>query len=179
EIDCLASPWVNELSNKSCVNIPWLGRSICMEAKGEQPYNSIGATDSEALFYVILNALRARFDTLPTSPDTAILNFLLGCGPHIQFAYSWSGAREGSAVWNGLHYLVQEPPFDSAHLCDCDYSTDFRAVKKDDDRVVVIATAPLTDDEVWVGIRWGSSYCSTFRTTATRRSFESTGWSAT
>ncbi|KAL7532287.1 hypothetical protein ACHAWF_004074, partial [Thalassiosira exigua] len=174
-IDCSASPRVNELSNKSCVKIPWLGRSIGVEDKGERPYNPIGGTDSEALFCAILNALRG-FDTLPTLPvlhsalqslcneivglddqyeGTTILNFLLGCGPHIQFAYSWPGAREGSAVWNGLHYLVREPPFGSAHLSDCDYSIDFGAVTKEDDRVAVIATAPLTDDEDWVEIGRG------------------------
>jgi len=65
-------------------------------------------TDSEAMFCSLLNALRARFDTLPSLPvlhaaiaslcnevvaldsqyeGTTIFNFLLGCGPHIQFAY--------------------------------------------------------------------------------------------
>ena len=109
---------------------------------GQRPYNPIGATDSEAMFCAILNELRVRFDTLPTLPvlhaavqslcneivaldderdGTAILNFLLGCGFHVQLAYSWPGAREGSSGWNGLHYLVREPPFVSAHLSDCDY----------------------------------------------------------
>lgn len=162
--------------NKSCVKIPWLGRSIGVEDEGERPYNPIGATDSEALFCAMLNALRARFDTLPTLPvlhaalqslcneivalddkydGTTILNFLLGCGPHIQFAYSWPGSREGSKVWNGLHYLVREPPFGEAHLSDLDYTINFATVTKEDDRVAVIATAPLTDDEDWVEINKG------------------------
>lgn len=169
------APKVNAM-NKACTTIPWIGRSIGVEDAGERPYNPIGATDSEALFCAILNALRARFATLPSLPvvhaavqalcdeivaldaryaGTTILNFLLGCGPHCQFAYSWPGAREGSAVWNGLHYLVREPPFGSAHLADCDYRIDFATRTNEDDRVAVIATAPLTDDEDWVELTRG------------------------
>mmetsp|Transcript_7115 Transcript_7115/g.15697 ORF Transcript_7115/g.15697 Transcript_7115/m.15697 type:complete len:425 (+) Transcript_7115:52-1326(+) len=177
-VDCTTdsnSPKLNKL-NKSCVKIPWIGNSIGAKDTGERPYNPIGATDSEALFCAILNALRARFDTLPSLPvmhsaiqslcheivsiddqyeGTTILNFLLGCGPHIQFAYSWPGAREGSKVWNGLHYLVREPPFGSAHLSDCDYTINFATKTTEEDRVAVIATAPLTDDEDWVEIKRG------------------------
>ena len=112
---------------KECVKIPWIGNSIGVKDEGDRAYNPVGHTDSEAVFCAILNALRARFETLPTLPvlhdaiaslcdeivmkdesvgsHNTILNFLLGCGPHIQFAYSWPGAREGSSVWNGLHYL--------------------------------------------------------------------------
>jgi len=163
-------------TNNPIVKIPWIGRSIGVQDTGERPYNPIGATDSEAMFCAILNALRARFDTLPSLPKlhsavqslcneiteldsayegTTILNFLLGCGPHIQFAYSWPGSREGSSVWNGLHYLVREPPFHSAHLSDIDYSINFATRTTEDDRIAIIATAPLTDDEDWVEINRG------------------------
>ena len=177
DADCLSTaPKVNELNRSSCVKIPWIGKSIGVEDRGERYYNPIGKTDSETIFCALLNALRARFDTLPSLPvlhaaisslcneivaldgqydGTTIFNFLLGCGPHIQFAYSWPGAREGSSVWNGLHYLVREPPFGSAHLSDCDYSINFATVTKDDDRVAVIATSPLTDDEDWVEVKRG------------------------
>lgn len=112
---------------EACVKIPWIGNSIGVKDEGDRAYNPVGHTDSEAVFCAILNALRARFETLPTLPvlhdaiaslcdeivmkdetigsHNTILNFLLGCGPHIQFAYSWPGARQGSSVWNGLHYL--------------------------------------------------------------------------
>ena len=114
-----------ERLNKECVRIPWVGLSIGADDPNEIHYNPVGKTDSEAIFCAILNALRTRFETLPTLPvlygaiaslvneivaldsqyeGTTILNFLLGVGPHIQFAYSWPGAREGSSVWNGLHY---------------------------------------------------------------------------
>jgi predicted glutamine amidotransferase/SAM-dependent methyltransferase len=129
-------------------------------------YHPVGNTDSEATFCAILNALRAEFTELPTLPllyqtlqrlcaqiiegdeEGTILNFLLGCGPYTQFAYSWPGARPGSKVWNGLHYTVRAPPFAKAiKLTDVDYAVDFTECTSSLDRVAVIATAPLTDED--------------------------------
>ena len=135
-------------------------------------YNPIGDTDSEAIFCAILNALKAKFDILPSLPvlhyelnslckdvvgsdDETILNFLLGCGQHIQFAYSLPGSRPGSDVWNGLFYTVREPPFTKVHLCDVNYSVDFAKFNTEVDRVAVIATKPLTKDEDWVELEKG------------------------
>ncbi|KAL7553520.1 hypothetical protein ACHAWF_018573 [Thalassiosira exigua] len=141
-IDCLVSPRANELSDMSCVKIPWVGRSIDVEDKG-------GPTVQSDWGYGQGSAIVGLDDQYE---GTTILNFLLGCGLHVQFAYGWPGAQEGSGVCNGLHYLVWELPFGSAHPSDCDYSLDFGAVSKEDDRVVVIAAAPLKDDEDWVEI---------------------------
>lgn len=80
---------------------------------------------------------------------------LLICGEHLQFAYSWPGARPGSSCWNGLHYIVREPPFSRAQLIDCDYTVDFAEVTCPDDRVAVITTAPLTKDEDWIEFKRG------------------------
>eukprot|EP00815_Leptocylindrus_aporus_P000050 CAMPEP_0116059024 /NCGR_PEP_ID=MMETSP0322-20121206/5555_1 /TAXON_ID=163516 /ORGANISM="Leptocylindrus danicus var. apora, Strain B651" /LENGTH=313 /DNA_ID=CAMNT_0003543337 /DNA_START=382 /DNA_END=1320 /DNA_ORIENTATION=+ len=141
---------------------PWIG-----QIEGERIYNPIGDTDSEAVFCALLNFLKARFQTLPTMPvlynaieefckevikgeeHTTIFNFLLGVDEHVQFAYSWPGARPGSSCWNGLCYTVREPPFKSASLADVDYAVDFNEVTTEKDRVAVIATSPLTNDEVW------------------------------
>jgi len=130
-------------------------------------YNPVGDTDSEAVFCAILNALKAEFDELPTLPilhtflskicqeiiegdeETTIFNFLLGCGKFTTFAYSWPGRRPGSKVWNGLYYLVREPPFSEAHLIDVDYKLDFSKVTTPNDRVAVITTKPLTNEEGW------------------------------
>ncbi len=130
-------------------------------------YHPVGDTDSESVFCAILNALRAEFSTLPTLPvlyevlqklvceivqgheKSTILNFLLGCGQYTMFAFSWPGAREGSAVWNGLHYLVRSTPFKTARLKDEDYSVDFNQTNTANDRVAIIATKPLTANEEW------------------------------
>lgn len=146
---------------RTSTQIRMLGR--CTEAI----YNPVGDTDSEAVFCAILNALKAEFLTLPTLPvlyeaiqklcceivrgyeKTTILNFLLGCGQFTMFAFSWPGAREGSTVWNGLHYLVRSPPFKTAKLKDEDYAINFNETNGENDRVAIIATKPLTTNEEW------------------------------
>jgi predicted glutamine amidotransferase len=136
--------------------------------KEEAYYHPIGTTDSEATFCAILNALDVRFQTLPSLPvlyealqelceeivaydrEATIFNFLISCGPHTLWAYSWPGSRPGSKVWNGLYYAVREYPFSEfVQLCDVDYSVNFRKLTEKDDCVSVIATKPLTKDEEW------------------------------
>ena len=144
--------------------------SPCRE---ESYYHPVGTTDSEATFCAILNALRVRFQKLPSlpvlydalhelcheivgyDPKGTILNFLMSCGPHTLWVYSWPGSRPGSSVWNGLHYTLREYPFSKCHLCDADVSVDFSVVTSPGDCVSVIATKPLTEDEEWIEISRG------------------------
>ena len=164
---------VPHFAKKNTDRVPWIGE----DEDGERVYNPIGETDSEAIFCAILNALKAKFTSLPSLPvlhdyvnqlikditdasknkeeEPIILNFLLACGEHVQFAYSWPGSRPGSKVWNGLHYIVRKPPFGNAHLADCDYQVDFSQVTNEKDRVAIIATKPLTDDEEWIELKKG------------------------
>jgi glutamine amidotransferase len=141
--------------------MPMLGG--CTEAI----YHPVGDTDSEAVFCAMLNALRSEFKTLPTLPvlyeaiqrlcseivqgheKETIFNFLLSASQYTMFAFSWPGAREGSKVWNGLHYLVRYPPFRTAKLSDVDYAVDFNETNDENDRVAIIATKPLTTNENW------------------------------
>jgi len=48
-----------------------------------------------------------------------------------------------------LNYIVRQAPFSVAHLKDQDVTVDFSEVTTPDDRVVLVATAPLTDNEAW------------------------------
>lgn len=142
-------------------------------AAGEQPvvYFPVGTTDSEAAFCAILNALRAEFtDTKPSlpvlyeslqrlctkiveyDPEGTIFNFLLSCGPHVLWVYSYPGKRPGSKVWNGLHYTVRGS---STKLCDGDYSIDLSLSSSGDDQVCIVATSPLTSDEEWIELKKG------------------------
>ena len=144
--------------------------SPCME---ESYYNPVGTTDTEAAFCAILNALRVRFQKLPSipvlysaiqqlcdeiileDPEGTIMNFLLTCGPYVMFVYSHPGQRPGSKTWNGLHYTTRANPFTTSHLCDVDYTIDFQLHTGDEDCVSVIATKPLTDDEEWIEMNRG------------------------
>jgi len=142
--------------------------------ESQMVYHAIGDTDSEAVFCALLNALRAEFHTLPMLPvlyktlsrllnelfeihqfmhgadKPFINNFLLGCGPYTLFAYSWPGQVPGSAVWNGLYYLLHEPNMSViARLVDePDYSMTFDTTSTD--HSAIIATKPLTDENGWI-----------------------------
>jgi predicted glutamine amidotransferase len=145
--------------------LPLLGQTTPADVS----YHPVGDTDSEAVFCAILNALTVEFPnglpTLPVlheflsvlcneiiaeHPESTIFNFLLGCGQHTLFAYSWPGKRPGSDVWNGLYYIIREPPFSTAKLLDTDYEIDFRRVTTPADRVAVITTKPLTEEPGWI-----------------------------
>jgi glutamine amidotransferase len=68
-------------------------------------------------------------------------NYLLSDGEHM-FAHASTN----------LAYIVREAPFAAAHLIDHDLTVDFREVTTENDRVAVIATTPLTDNERWTSI---------------------------
>jgi glutamine amidotransferase len=55
-----------------------------------------------------------------------------------------------------LSYIVRQAPFSIAHLMDQDVTIDFSEVTGDQDRVAVIATAPLTDNEDWTPLLPGT-----------------------
>ena len=54
-----------------------------------------------------------------------------------------------------LCYIVRQAPFAAAHLIDQDVTVDFNELTTPSDRVAVIATTPLTDNEVWTIIPEG------------------------
>jgi predicted glutamine amidotransferase len=136
-------------------------------------YHPVGTTDSEAAFCAIMNALRVKFDSLPSLPvlhqainelcneivmqdsSGSIFNFLLTCGEHTLWCYSFPGSRPGSDVWNGLYYTTRKYPFSTASLKDCDHVVDFKEQTTEDSVVSVVATKPLTDDEEWIEIQRG------------------------
>lgn len=54
-----------------------------------------------------------------------------------------------------LHYLTRSAPFRHAHLVDQDLSVDFSALTQPNDVVTVIASVPLTDNEIWTAMAPG------------------------
>jgi predicted glutamine amidotransferase len=122
-------------------------------------YQPVGTTDSELAFCALMQGLRAAFpgsqppldelfDALGTLTreitNFGVFNFLMSNGQAL-FAHCSTH----------LHYLVRSWPFSTAHLIDADMSIDFAKYTTPEDRVAVIATQPLTDNEVWTAFEPG------------------------
>ncbi|MGC3965251.1 MAG: class II glutamine amidotransferase [Rhodocyclaceae bacterium] len=116
-------------------------------------YTPVGDTDSERAFCFLMQHLRSRFgNTPPALPELyeALQEYSAMVAAHGVFNYMLSN---GEALFahcsTNLHYVVRQSPFTSARLVDCDLAIDFNQHNHLDDRICVIATQPLTRDEVW------------------------------
>ena len=116
-------------------------------------YRPVGGTDSEQAFCMILENLRQRWSE---PPDEAVLfseieHLAREIGAHGVFNFMLSNGEFLIAHCSThLHYIVRQSPFNTAHLVDEDSTIDFARVTTPDDRVAVIATQPLTDNEHWL-----------------------------
>ena len=119
----------------------------------------VGQTDSERVFCHLLQTLRQRFpagspgrgelrqaldDFAARVRASGPFNFLLSNGDCL-FAHRSTE----------LHYLIRQAPFAVAHLKDQDVAVDFNELTSPDDRVALIATQPLTDNEDWTPLPVG------------------------
>ena len=96
-----------------------------------------GEPEPDPLFELlgILTEELSRFGTL---------NYLLSNGRYL-FAH----------CADRLQYIVRQAPFTTAHLVDDDIEVDFSQLTTPRDRVAVIATQPLTDNERWTELQPG------------------------
>lgn len=119
----------------------------------------VGNTDSELAFCYVLDQLVLKFgfvepslkdiftvleEIAPTVAEYGTFNFCLSNG---QALFSYATTK--------LHWIVREYPFKPARLIDLDVEVDFSAVTTPDDRVAVITTEPLTDNEDWFSYKAG------------------------
>ncbi|HEY1553757.1 MAG TPA: class II glutamine amidotransferase [Kofleriaceae bacterium] len=115
-------------------------------------FRPIGDTDSEHAFCALLGALAHDFADYPR--DGALADAIahhagaLGKGGTFNMLLG-DGTRLYARCATKLHYLVRRAPFHKATLADEDMSVDFAAVTTPRDRVAIVATMPLTRDEVW------------------------------
>jgi glutamine amidotransferase len=127
-------------------------------SRGER-YRAVGATDSEAAFCELLETLVRRFPGGSAGSDALVeevaawaarlhqlgpFNFLL-CNGERLFAHCSTR----------LCYIERRAPFSRARLLDADVEVDFSEVTTPNDRVAVIATSPLTDNETWTPLAPG------------------------
>ncbi len=112
----------------------------------------VGTTDSERAFCHILDTLAQNFAIEP--PPTAIHPLLRelahDIGSHGEFNFLLcNGDCLYAHCSSRLCYIVRQAPFSTAHLADEDLAVDFNNVTTPQDRVAIIATTPLTDNETW------------------------------
>lgn len=123
-------------------------------------YQAVGNTDSEKAFCYLLSQLRERFSALPSLNELfdalnelseslreyGLFNMILSNG---EMMYAHASTL--------LYYIVRQAPFGCAHLVDEDIAIDFSEVTTPNDRVAVLATLPLTDNEQWQQLACGQS----------------------
>ena len=114
--------------------------------KASQGINSLQA------FCYLPNRLRAQFPDRPC-PNTlfdALAELCAEIRQHGMFNFILSDGRVMYAHASTLlYYITRQPPFGQAHLIDEDMAIDFAKVTTPNDRVTVITTLPLTDNETW------------------------------
>jgi glutamine amidotransferase len=127
------------------------------DLKGFRPglhaaFRPVGETDSEYAFCWLMQELanahaavpsvteltRTLAELVPQAATHGACNLLLSNG---QALWAFGSTR--------LNWLVRAHPFGNARLADEDLSVDFAAQTTPDDRVAIVATEPLTRDEVW------------------------------
>ncbi|QIO05216.1 class II glutamine amidotransferase [Acinetobacter shaoyimingii] len=119
----------------------------------------VGNTDSERSFCFLLDQLVVKFgyqepriedifqvleEISPRVAEYGTFNFCLSNG---QALFSYATTK--------LHWIVREYPFKQARLIDIDVEVDFSDVTTPEDRVAVITTEPLTDNEEWTAYQPG------------------------
>jgi predicted glutamine amidotransferase len=122
-------------------------------------YRAVGTTDTERAFCYMLEQLRQRF---PERQPPLAAAFDLLCeltrdiAQHGRFNYLLSNGEYLIAhCADKLCYILRHAPFAQAHLIDQDVTVDFSALTTPEDKVAVIATTPLTDNEHWTEMAAG------------------------
>ncbi|MFX2257218.1 class II glutamine amidotransferase [Acinetobacter variabilis] len=122
-------------------------------------FTPVGNTDSERAFCYLLDQLVKQFgydepkldqvfdlltDISPSIAEHGTFNFCLSNG---QALFTYATTK--------LHWLVREYPFKPAQLIDIEVEVDFSQVTTPEDRVAVITTEPLTQNEEWTAFQEG------------------------
>ncbi|NOJ68341.1 class II glutamine amidotransferase [Acinetobacter indicus] len=116
-------------------------------------FTPVGNTDSEQAFCYLLDQMVLKFGFVEPSLEQ-LFELLTEISPkiaeHGTFNFCLSnGQALFSYATTKLHWLVREYPFKPAQLIDIDVEVDFSQVTTPEDRVAVITTEPLTQNETW------------------------------
>ena len=122
-------------------------------------FSPVGNTDSELAFCYLLEQFVLRFGYHEPSLEQ-IFELLVEISPQIAEHGTFNFClSNGQALFayniTKLHWLVREYPFKPAQLIDLDVEVDFSQVTTPEDRVAVITTEPLTQNETWSAFKPG------------------------
>nr|CBA33886.1 Putative glutamine amidotransferase HI1037 [Curvibacter putative symbiont of Hydra magnipapillata] len=148
----------------------WLGQTWFFANNGDLrnyypelsgPYFPIGSTDSERAFCYLMQVLSRAFKDCVRPPAwTEVAEVLFeAIAPitrHGNFNFTLTN---GDALFvhcsSSLYEVNRQHPFPKARLVDVDVEMDLSAVNGTNDRMVVVATEPLTVDEPWTALQTG------------------------
>ena len=122
-------------------------------------YIPVGSTDSERAFCYLLNELKNKFKVRPSDDElfSYIHELTLKVCDHGVFNYLLSNGEFMIAHCSTkLASIIRKAPFKVAQLKDDEMQVDFSTVTTPKDRVAVIATIPLTDNEEWTTHQQGT-----------------------
>lgn len=116
-------------------------------------YLPVGTTDSEYAFCWMLGQLQDRFPKPPRSQHT-LSRFIKKLTEQLNTLGVFNMLLSDSKVLythcsNNLAWITRRAPFGEASLIDTEMTVDFAKETTDNDVVTMIATRPLTDNEVW------------------------------
>ncbi|MCH2220438.1 MAG: class II glutamine amidotransferase, partial [Dechloromonas sp.] len=142
----------------------------------DSTFMPVGLTDSERAFCWLLQELRSRFGSSAPECSTlfdAVHQLTLEISRHGEFNFLLSnGDCLFAHASTKLSHIIRQAPFTEAHLKDQDVTVDFNDLTNPSDRVAVIATQPLTDNETWTdmapGTLWWFEEGTAIKTLTTR-----------
>jgi len=161
-----------QLSNCHPFQRQWRGRQwvFChngdlkqFEPELDSVHQPVGNTDSERAFCWLLQRLEQQFpdaaapDWRELAPVLAALTAEVACHGPFNFLLT-----DGQTVYahcsTRLHWLVRRYPFAQVRLVDTDLTLDLSRDNGPEDRMVLVATEPLTHDEPWQAMAPGELF---------------------
>jgi predicted glutamine amidotransferase len=117
-------------------------------------FRPVGTTDSEHAFCWLLDQLH-RLNTKPGLTNSTIHTSLISGAKKLSELGVFNmlitnGKRLYSFGTKPLYAITRQSPFGEASLIDTEMSVNFSQVTTPRDRVTIIASSPLTDNEAWV-----------------------------
>ena len=122
-------------------------------------FRPVGDTDSERAFCWLMQELAKAHASVPDIAELSrtLRELIPTIAAHGTFNLLLSN---GQALWahasTRLHWLQRQHPFCAATLADDELSVDFATLTQPSDRIVVVATEPLTKGEAWVEMAPGT-----------------------